>query len=113
MRSGGGTLFTPQRQAGRRALAFMTVAAVALFAIALPVAVGIAGSDHQTKKGPNGVDLTTAEAKGRILFSRNCAQCHTLKGAAAVGTVGPNLDVLRPPKALVLNAIAKGRAQGR
>ena len=29
-----------------------------------------------------------------------------------MGRVGPNLDVLRPPKELVLDAIDKGRALG-
>ena len=29
-----------------------------------------------------------------------------------MGRVGPNLDNLRPPKALILNAIAQGRARG-
>ena len=40
------------------------------------------------------------------------AACHTLKASNAVAQVGPNLDQLRPPKALVLDAIAKGRANG-
>jgi mono/diheme cytochrome c family protein len=31
-------------------------------------------------------------AKGRQLFSQNCAQCHTLAEAGAAGTQGPNLD---------------------
>jgi mono/diheme cytochrome c family protein len=38
--------------------------------------------------------------------------CHTLKASNAIAEIGPNLDQLRPPKALVLDAIAKGRANG-
>ena len=45
-----------------------------------------------------------------MLFAERCATCHTLKDAGAVGRVGPNLDVLAPPKALTLNAIKQGRA---
>jgi mono/diheme cytochrome c family protein len=30
-----------------------------------------------------------------------------------VGKVGPNLDQLRPPKALILDAIKNGRARGQ
>ena len=47
------------------------------------------------------------------LFATNCANCHTLRASNAVGKVGPNLDVLRPPAALVENAVLQGRAQGR
>ena len=42
-----------------------------------------------------------------------CATCHTLKASNAVGKVGPNLDVLHPPKGLILDAIANGRARGQ
>jgi mono/diheme cytochrome c family protein len=59
-----------------------------------------------------GVRLTAAEQNGRVLFARNCANCHTLTAANAVGTVGPNLDNLRPPEALVKNAVTQGRAGG-
>ena len=34
------------------------------------------------------------------------------RAANAVAQVGPNLDTLRPPKALVLDAIKNGRAKG-
>jgi mono/diheme cytochrome c family protein len=112
MRSGGGQIFNPQQRGGRRAVFWLTMLAVAVFAVAVPTVVGVAIGD-QDREGPGGVELTKAEASGRQVFNRNCTQCHTLAAANGVGTVGPNLDVLRPPKALVLNAIAKGRANGR
>lgn len=31
-------------------------------------------------------------ARGKALFVKNCAACHTLADAATTGTVGPNLD---------------------
>ena len=33
---------------------------------------------------------------GKSIFSANCASCHTLAAAQATGTVGPNLDDLKP-----------------
>ena len=57
-------------------------------------------------------NLTTAEKHGRELFGRRCSQCHTLSASNAVAQVGPNLDQLRPPKELVLDAIEKGRSRG-
>ena len=59
-----------------------------------------------------GVDLTEAQVSGRATFAKYCATCHTLAASNAVGKVGPNLDNLHPPKALILDAIAKGRARG-
>ena len=60
----------------------------------------------------NVTDLTASEKHGRELFGQRCANCHTLKAANAVAAVGPNLDQLRPTKALVLDAIENGRANG-
>jgi mono/diheme cytochrome c family protein len=90
-----------------------SVIVIVAFGIALPAVVLARGGAHKTKQAPGGVDLTTAEAHGRELFAQNCATCHTLRAANAVGRVGPNLDQLRPPKVLVLDAIAKGRARGQ
>jgi cytochrome c551 len=69
------------------------------------------GNDH-AKRALGGVDLSASAERGRSTFAKYCATCHTLRGANAVGRVGPNLDALRPPKALVLDAIKKGRARG-
>ena len=33
---------------------------------------------------------------GKAIFQSKCASCHTLKAAAATGTIGPNLDTLKP-----------------
>ena len=47
-------------------------------------------------------------ANGSTLFTQNCASCHTLAAAHATGTVGPNLDQLKPPKALVVKQVTNG-----
>jgi len=83
------------------------------FGIALPAVVLARGGEDRAKKAPGGVDLTAGEAHGRELFAQNCATCHTLRAANAVGRVGPNLDQLRPPKVLILDAIKNGRARGQ
>jgi mono/diheme cytochrome c family protein len=85
----------------------------AVIGLGIPALILAHNSGAQEKQGPGGVDLTASEIHGRQLFAKNCATCHTLAGAAAVGKVGPNLDEMRPPKALVANAIAVGRAQGQ
>jgi len=80
--------------------------------LALPFALLVKNHRNAPRTAPGGVDLTRAEAKGRTLFASNCAGCHTLRASNSAGKVGPNLDVLQPPAALVTNAIELGRAQG-
>jgi mono/diheme cytochrome c family protein len=70
------------------------------------------GGNHKSGEAVGGVDLSSAQVNGRKLFAKNCATCHTLRAVNAVGKVGPNLDQLRPPAALVLNAVNTGRARG-
>lgn len=49
-------------------------------------------------------------AQGRSVFAQaGCGSCHTLKDAGASGTVGPNLDERKPPKALVLDRATNGK----
>jgi cbb3-type cytochrome c oxidase subunit III len=45
---------------------------------------------------------------GKAIFTTQCASCHTLKAAGATGTVGPNLDQLKPPLALVQRQVTNG-----
>ncbi len=114
MKSGRrGPLIDSESRAGRRVLTALIVAMVALFGVAIPVAVGFFNGKEQSKEAQAGITLNEDQEKGRELFGRACQQCHTLKAANAVGTVGPSLDAQRPPKQLVLDAILKGRARGQ
>ena len=45
---------------------------------------------------------------GKKIFSAECASCHTLKAAGATGTVGPNLDQLKPSKEIVQHQVEVG-----
>jgi len=49
-----------------------------------------------------------ASAEGKTVFTANCKGCHTLKDAGATGSVGPNLDDLKPPKATVVRQVNNG-----
>jgi mono/diheme cytochrome c family protein len=92
----------------------VAVALAALFIVgtfAIPAVVMIDNTDANAK-AIGGVHLNDAQVHGRELFATTCAQCHTLRASNAVGETGPNLDQLRPPAALVLDAIKNGRARG-
>jgi mono/diheme cytochrome c family protein len=98
---------------GRRVVVVGVAIVVAGLGVAVPLAVGLVNGDDHAKNAPGGVDLSAAEASGRTTFAKYCSTCHTLKASNAVGKVGPNLDVLHPPKALILDAIKNGRARGQ
>jgi mono/diheme cytochrome c family protein len=95
----------------RRVVGILAGIVVVAIGVVVP-AVILIGSDD-ARSAPGGVELTAAEERGRTIFAEQCAQCHTLRAANAVGRVGPNLDALRPPKELTLNAIEQGRARGQ
>ena len=100
-------------RAGRRFVAVVVTLVVVLLGLAVPLAIGVVNSNDHAESAPGGVDLNASEARGRTVFAKYCSTCHTLKASNAVGKVGPNLDVLHPPKGLILDAIAKGRARGQ
>jgi glucose dehydrogenase len=50
----------------------------------------------------------TPASSGAGVFKENCATCHTLAAANASGNVGPNLDQLKPTKAVVVKQVTNG-----
>ncbi len=98
---------------GRRLVAVLVTIVVVGLGVAVPLAIGVVNGNDHAKSAPGGVDLSASQASGRTIFAKYCSTCHTLQASNAVGRVGPNLDMLHPPKSLILDAIAKGRAQGR
>jgi mono/diheme cytochrome c family protein len=75
--------------------------------IALPLVI-LHGNHANASKQVGGVELTAQSKSGRMLFGQHCAVCHTLAAANAIGKVGPDLDMLKPPAAEVLHVIENG-----
>jgi mono/diheme cytochrome c family protein len=106
-------------KAGQRGI---TLAIVVLFAfgLAVPAIVLAFNGDHKASVAVGGLHLNAQQERGRELFARSCAVCHTLAATKSVGRIGPNLDVrvgadistAAGRKALVLSAITEGRARG-
>lgn len=101
----------PEPSGGNAGFAIFMVLIV-VFGLGAPAYALVNNADTSPTEGKGGVELTSAQSEGRDMFIHNCATCHTLADAGSTGMVGPNLDELRPPKALVVNAIQNGRAQG-
>ena len=101
-----------QSRRTRRIALFNFVLALVVLGLGVPAAVIATVNSRNDVPEANVSNLTAAEKRGRELFGQRCANCHTLKASQSVASVGPNLDTLRPPKTLVLNAIHNGRARG-
>src|SRR3954452_12057543 len=101
-----------QSRGSRKAATVFFVVALLVLGVGIPAAVIASVEARDDIPVANVSNLTAAEKHGRELFGTRCSICHSLKASNAVAQVAPNLDTLRPPKALVLDAIAKGRAAG-
>jgi mono/diheme cytochrome c family protein len=63
-----------------------------------------------SSSGGGGASQGNAAAGKAVFTSAGCSGCHTLKAAGATGTVGPNLDQLKPPFAVVQRQVTNGGA---
>jgi cytochrome c6 len=96
-----------------------------LFFLAMLSAVLIFGKEKSEAAAAEGHETTAAQttpaapsaapsakgnaAAGKAVFtSAGCAQCHTLKDAGAHGSIGPNLDQLKPAEDVVQKQVANG-----
>ena len=64
-----------------------------------------------TACGTGGIAKGSADVEnGKKLFlgKGQCAGCHTLAAAGSTGTLGPNLDQLKPPFAVVQRQVTNG-----
>jgi mono/diheme cytochrome c family protein len=110
--SGARRRMASQSKRTRRIALFNFLLALLILGLGVPAAVIATVENRNDIPRANVSNLTAAEKHGRMLFGESCHNCHTLKASNAVAQVGPNLDILRPKKALVLNAIQNGRANG-
>jgi cytochrome c6 len=99
------------------------VALTVLFFVAMISAVLVFGKEKAESKAETAAAPTSTAssstapatkgdpAAGKAVFaSAGCNSCHTLKAAGATGTVGPNLDNLKPDEARVVRQVTNGGA---
>ena len=99
----------------------------ALFVVAMLSAVIVFGKEKESAAGETTTGATPAPTTstptpppsgasgdataGKAVFtSAGCVSCHTLKNAGSTGTVGPNLDQLKPSFAIVHRQVENGGA---
>ena len=56
----------------------------------------------------SGVTAAKSSTSGKDIFAANCGSCHTLAAAGTSGTVGPNLDQLKPTLEIVQHQVING-----
>jgi len=61
-----------------------------------------------TTTTPTGTSQGDAVAGKKVFAASGCGACHTLKAAGSNGTVGPNLDQLKPPYDRVVHQVEVG-----
>jgi glucose dehydrogenase/mono/diheme cytochrome c family protein len=69
---------------------------------------GAAEGEEEGSAEEEGGGAEALLTEGKSLFTTNCATCHTLSEAGTTGSVGPNLDELKPEKSLVETQVANG-----
>ena len=88
-----------------RGLTVVSAAAALLLLIALFAGPDVIGAKTKTPYvKPGGSTPSGAQ----VFASSGCGGCHTLKAAGASGSVGPNLDQLRPSAAAVAAIVRSG-----
>ncbi|MFL5954038.1 MAG: c-type cytochrome [Gaiellaceae bacterium] len=105
-----------------RHVGWFVVASIAFF-LAMLAAVLVFGREKEEKAGAaetppaRTVTATTTVAPvsaaeiaaGKQVFATaGCAGCHTLKAAGATGSVGPNLDQLKPDQPRIVHQVEVG-----
>jgi cbb3-type cytochrome c oxidase subunit III len=63
----------------------------------------VAGTGNANAKPPSALGND-----GKAIFQADCASCHTLAAAKATGTIGPNLDQLKPSEAIAKHQVEVG-----
>jgi len=58
--------------------------------------------------GESEAGSTAMTAEGKTIFTTTCGTCHTLSEAGTSGTVGPNLDELKPSESTVEHQVING-----
>jgi mono/diheme cytochrome c family protein len=117
--SGAPTAPPEESKSSQRLITFVVVLMFA-FGLIVPAWILIDNAESGAST-VDGVHLNAEEQKGRELFAQKCVSCHTLSAVKSVGRIGPNLDIRvgkevpteSERRALVLNTILEGKAEGR
>jgi Cytochrome c, mono- and diheme variants len=72
------------------------------------LALAAAGLLSSCGGAPSPADPSTVRAGAQVFSQAGCGTCHTLGAAGSRGTIGPSLDVRRPPVDRVASQVEEG-----
>ena len=79
------------------------------YSLSAPATPATASTTTSSSTAAAGPAATAVSAKaGMKVFDSTCASCHTLAAAGSTGTVGPNLDQLKPSDSVVVKQVTNG-----
>jgi alcohol dehydrogenase (cytochrome c) len=83
------------------------VAEIVAYSLSAPSTPATA-STTTTSSSSSAAAAAVSVKAGMTVFDSTCATCHTLAAAGSTGTVGPNLDQLKPSDSLVVHQVTNG-----
>ncbi|HVW90476.1 MAG TPA: c-type cytochrome [Gaiellaceae bacterium] len=93
-----------------RLFALMALAALVALAIVAFASARSGSAQSSTASSAAVPKFTKAQiaAGKKVFLTAGCKGCHTLKAAKSHGTVGPNLDKLKPGYATIMATVTNG-----
>jgi mono/diheme cytochrome c family protein len=89
--------------------ASIPTAIIAVVLVGIPVGAASAGSLHGSSSNTAAKAVATPNGKKVFTGLAGCTGCHTMKAARSTGTVGPNLDRVKPSRARVIKIVTNGK----
>lgn len=102
------TLHGDRRRSNETVMNSFAVGGAAAISAIVIAATAFAVDKGGERATSGGQPIGSPDQAAAEVFASKCGSCHTLAAAQSTGTVGPNLDELKPDSARVLAAIEKG-----
>jgi alcohol dehydrogenase (cytochrome c) len=81
---------------------------IVAYSLSAPSSASNSSATTTTSTSSSAAAAAVSTAAGMKVFDTTCASCHTLAAAGSTGTVGPNLDQLKPSDAVVVKQVTNG-----
>jgi mono/diheme cytochrome c family protein len=91
-----------------RGLALVSWLLAALVVVLLFAGPGLIGAKKAGSIGYGSRSYSGTPSGAAVFASAGCSGCHTLKAAGASGTIGPDLDQVRPSASTVSSFVSSG-----
>ncbi|MBI5309894.1 MAG: cbb3-type cytochrome c oxidase subunit I, partial [Actinobacteria bacterium] len=102
------TLHGDRRRSNETVMNSFAVGGAAAISAIVIAATAFAVDKGGERATSGGQPIGSPDQAAAEVFASKCGSCHTLAAAQSTGTVGPNLDALKPDSARVLAAIKNG-----